>query len=133
MSASSAAPTGIERPPASAITPFMPTTTPGVANPCTISSAVVVEKAVPSRITRPSRPRTPAAVSPIATKAAVPPAVTTGQKWASEERSTGCRPTTAMIRSGHRRGGGREQVPGPEPLVPCATHPGSYRLECAGV
>ena len=82
VSASSAAPVGSDTPPASAITPFGPTSTPGVAKPWTASSAVVVENAVPSRIARPSRARTPAVVTPIATSSAVPAVATTGTKWA---------------------------------------------------
>ena len=116
-------------PPASAITPFIPTTTPGVANPCTASSAVVVENAVPSRIARPSRARTPASVSPTATTAAVPAASSTGQKCASGVRSTRRLAVERQREQGHGRGKSREEVTGTDPVVPSAAHPKGYRPE----
>jgi hypothetical protein len=109
-------PTGSEAPPASAITPFMPTTTPGVAKPWTASSAQVVENAVPSRIARPSRAFTPAIVRPAATTAAVPAAITTGKKWASGLRSTGVRPTNTMASSGTAAAAAARRWPSPSRL-----------------
>ena len=60
VSASRHAPTGIDRPPASAITPFGPTRKPGVASACRANSAVMVENAVAISTVRPSRARAPA-------------------------------------------------------------------------
>ena len=51
-SASIAAPTGSVAPPVKATRPFQPTIIPGVASPCSASSAAITEKAVPTRTVR---------------------------------------------------------------------------------
>src|SRR2546426_427674 len=53
-----------------AITPLLPTSTPGVAIPWTTSSPVIAVNAVPRRTVRPSLRRAPAIVSAIAAAAA---------------------------------------------------------------
>ena len=63
VSASSPAPTGTLRPPASEMIPFGPAIQPGVASAWTANSAVMVENAVPIRMLRPSRARAPAMLS----------------------------------------------------------------------
>ena len=60
VSESSMAPIGTERPPARAMTPFLPTMKPGVASAWIANSAVMVENAMPISTVRPSRARAPA-------------------------------------------------------------------------
>jgi hypothetical protein len=67
--------------PANATTPFAPTSTPGVASPWTASIAVIVENAVPRSTVRPSRRRTPAAVSSADATVAASAAHATSAKW----------------------------------------------------
>ncbi len=65
------------------MTPFGPTRIPGVAIAWIASSAVMVEKAAPSRTVRLSRARTPPIVSAIEATAATVAPDATSQKWTS--------------------------------------------------
>ena len=85
-SASTSAPAGSEAAPANATTPFVPTSTPGVASPCTASSAVIVENAVPSRTVRPSRRRAPATLRIADAIVAASAAAATSAKWVPARR-----------------------------------------------
>ena len=85
LSASTSAPAGSEAAPANATTPFGPAITPGVAKPWTASSAVIVEKAVPSSTVRPSRRLTPAIVRMTEATAAASAPLSTSAKWVNDE------------------------------------------------
>ena len=61
--ARTAAPTGSVAAPVSAITPFCPTSTPGVISPCTVSSIAITENPPPTTTVRASPARAPAVVS----------------------------------------------------------------------
>ncbi len=89
LSASTTAPAGSDAAPAKATTPFGPASTPGVAKPCTASSAVIVEKAAPSSTVRPSRRRAPAMVRIADATAAASAPASTSAKCVNEEVTTG--------------------------------------------
>ena len=77
------------------------------------NSAVIVENAVPIRIARPSRARTPAIVTPAATTAAVPAAITTGKKCASGVSWTGVLPTSRIPSRGTAAAAAARRWPSP--------------------
>jgi hypothetical protein len=77
-----------------------PISTSGVARPWTASSAVIVEKAVPSSIARPSRARRPARVSAAAPHAVIPAAATTSAKCTIGAGITMSRPSSATTITG---------------------------------
>ena len=121
VSASRYAPTGIDRPPASAITPFGPTIIPGVESPWTANRAVMVENAVPISTARPSRARAPAIVSASEAKLVIEAAPPTRPKCSCIGIITGCEPMIATTgwgsprrraqhaRPGHARGIGQDR------------------------
>ncbi len=68
--ASTAAPTGSVAPPVRAITPLLPTSTPGVTRPCTASSTAMTVKPPPTRTVRASPRLAPTDISRSARTAA---------------------------------------------------------------
>jgi hypothetical protein len=88
-SESSAAPTGMVTPPESATTPFEPTSTPGVARPCTARSVAMVEKAPPAMTARASWSAAPRNVRSAAAASAASALAPTSQQCAGPLQLTG--------------------------------------------
>ena len=99
LSARIAAPMGSVPAPVNATTPFISAITPGVAIPCSASSAAITENAVPMRTVRPSRRRAPTIVIVPAAAVRAREVMPTPAKWTMPSMET-MSPANMCSRSG---------------------------------
>src|SRR3954452_7050268 len=94
------APTGSVAPPVIATTPLFPNQTPGVAKPCSASSALITANAVPTSIVRVSPRRAPTIVRPTAAPAATAALKPTDTKCVCPVYDTVCPPSASSTTAG---------------------------------
>src|SRR3954454_19685604 len=99
-SARMTAPTGSVAPPVIATTPFAPNQTPGVAKPCSASSAAMTANAVPTSTVLVSARRAPRIVRPLAAPAATSALKPTEYACISPVKLTGLSPTVTCSTAG---------------------------------